>query len=358
MIRESVTLYYRHGSSDKVYQAEIADADGGYVVSFAFGRRGTTLQTGKKTPAPVPFDQAKKVFDRLVAAKKAKGYSPGPDGTPYVGTEKADRDSGLRPQLLNPITEDDAARYLADPAFWMQEKIDGRRVLIRKQGREVCGINRNGLTVALPEPVMDAAQALKGDFVLDGEAVGNKLMAFDCLSKGAKPLEPLAYRDRWRNLLELVGGRSGVIQVLPTAAATGDKRDLFRFLQQKGAEGVVFKDRNAPYTPGRPASGGPQLKVKFCATASCIVAEGRADRRSVALELLDGFKLVQVGNVSIPANRPIPMPGEIAEVRYLYAYRGGALFQPVYLGRRTDILTAACTTTQLKFKKEDDDEAE
>jgi bifunctional non-homologous end joining protein LigD len=34
---EQITLYYRQGSSDKVYQASIVPQDGGYVVNFAYG---------------------------------------------------------------------------------------------------------------------------------------------------------------------------------------------------------------------------------------------------------------------------------------------------------------------------------
>jgi len=52
MSRESVTLYYREGTSNKVYQAAIEERDSGYVVNFASGWRGATLQTGTKTPAP------------------------------------------------------------------------------------------------------------------------------------------------------------------------------------------------------------------------------------------------------------------------------------------------------------------
>ena len=47
---ESITLYYREGSSDKVYQAGLTPKDGGYVVTFAYGRRGATLNTGIKLP--------------------------------------------------------------------------------------------------------------------------------------------------------------------------------------------------------------------------------------------------------------------------------------------------------------------
>jgi bifunctional non-homologous end joining protein LigD len=104
---EQITLYFRQSSSDKVYQASIEPADGGYVVRFAYGRRGTTLQTGTKTNTPVAQDEAKRIYDKLVAEKTAKGYSPGADGTPYQGTDKAGQTTGIHCQLLNAIDEDE-----------------------------------------------------------------------------------------------------------------------------------------------------------------------------------------------------------------------------------------------------------
>ena len=79
---ESITMYFREGPSDKVYQAGIEPADGGYVVRFAYGRRGTTLQTGTKTSTPITHDEARRIYDKLVAEKTAKGYTPGESGTP------------------------------------------------------------------------------------------------------------------------------------------------------------------------------------------------------------------------------------------------------------------------------------
>ncbi len=49
VIPERVTLYYRAGTSDKVYQAAIEPAGPQFVVNFAYGRRGATLTTGTKT---------------------------------------------------------------------------------------------------------------------------------------------------------------------------------------------------------------------------------------------------------------------------------------------------------------------
>ena len=50
---ETITLYFRQGSSDKIYQAAIEPKDGGFTVNFAYGRRGSTLSTGTKTQSPV-----------------------------------------------------------------------------------------------------------------------------------------------------------------------------------------------------------------------------------------------------------------------------------------------------------------
>jgi hypothetical protein len=51
------------------------------------------------------------------------------------------------------------------------------------------------------------------------------------------------------------------IQISPSSHAINPLSPL------TGAEGVVFKDINAPYSPGGPNSGGPQLKFKQEAAA-------------------------------------------------------------------------------------------
>src|SRR5437899_6898713 len=100
---ERMTLYYREGSSDKVYQASIEPRGELFVINFAFGRRGSTLQTGTKTSEPVDHDSAMNIYDKLIREKKAKGYTEGPDGTPYQHTDTEERATGVLPQLLNPI---------------------------------------------------------------------------------------------------------------------------------------------------------------------------------------------------------------------------------------------------------------
>jgi bifunctional non-homologous end joining protein LigD len=108
---ECITLYYREGSSDKVYHAVIEPQGEGFVVNIAYGRRGSTMNTGTKTQAPVDYDTAKSIYDKLVREKMAKGYTEGPDGTPYQNTPKEDRVTGLLPQLLNPIDEQEVILF-------------------------------------------------------------------------------------------------------------------------------------------------------------------------------------------------------------------------------------------------------
>jgi len=101
---ENITLFYKQGSSDKIYQAAIEPKDGGFVVNFAYGRRGATLSTGTKTSTAVNYDAAKAIYDRLIKEKTAKDYTPGEDGTPYQHTDKTS--TGIHCQLLNPIGDD------------------------------------------------------------------------------------------------------------------------------------------------------------------------------------------------------------------------------------------------------------
>ena len=139
---ERITLYFRQGSSDKVYQAAIEPADDGFVVNFAYGRRGSALTTGTKTNAPVSLEEAQRIYTKLVTEKTAKGYTPGESGTPYQHSDRAEQVSGILPQLLNSIDAEEATVLITDPDWCVQEKFDGRRMLIRKHADGIDGINR------------------------------------------------------------------------------------------------------------------------------------------------------------------------------------------------------------------------
>jgi len=348
---EHITLYYREGSSDKIYQAGIQPKDDGFVVLFAYGRRGSTLTTGTKTQSPVDYQKAKIIFDKLVREKTAKGYTPGESGTPYQHSDKAQQATHILPQLLNAVEELQVNHLINDPDYCMQEKMDGRRMLIQKQDGQITGINRLGLIVALPEPLITEASACAVDFLMDGEAIGDHLHAFDLLFLGDEDIRGRRYTERYLHLMNLLASfQHRHITMVPSQLTAADKQAHLALLQKRNAEGVVFKHTNAPYIAGRPNSGGHQLKYKLYETASFIVANTNA-KRSVSLTLFEGDQSRPAGNVTIPPNHVVPTSGDIVEVRYLYAFpESGCVYQPVYLGRRDDIERTACTTSQLKFK--------
>lgn len=355
---DSITLYYREGSSDKIYQAGIEPAGERFVVNFAYGRRGATFNTGTKTNVPVEYQDARRIFDKLVKEKQARGYTPGPDGTPYRHSEDEQRQTGVAPQLLNPIDETEVERLVADDAWAMQEKFDGRRMLVRKQGAAIHGINRKGQRVGLPSPVLVAAHEIPGDFILDGEAVGETLHCFDLLELNDENQRPLPYRQRLTALLNLLmSGQQRHIHYVTTAYASNEKSGLLEQLRFQNKEGVVFKRLDAPYTSGRPSSGGSQLKHKFYATLSAVVGKQNS-QRSVELMLRDGSQRVAAGNVTIPPHHRVPVIGSVVEVRYLYAFpESGCLYQPTYLGPRSDVSERECTVAQLKYKPAGEEEA-
>ncbi len=80
------------------------------------------------------YDNAKRIFNKLVKEKMAKGYTPGEDGTPYQTPDDAERFTGILPQLLNPIEEAEVERLLHDDAPHILEQGragDGHRVRIK-----------------------------------------------------------------------------------------------------------------------------------------------------------------------------------------------------------------------------------
>src|ERR1700676_3408623 len=170
---QNITLYYKEGNSDKVYQCQIEQAGPRFVVNFAYGRRGSTFNTGSKTNVPIEYPDAKRIFDSLVKEKKSKGYTEGQSSTPYQHSDK--QQSGILPQLLNSIDESQVLDLINDDNWVMQEKLDGRRLIIQKQGQNITGINKKGNLVGLSFPLFEDVRSFDIDVTVDGEAIGDYL---------------------------------------------------------------------------------------------------------------------------------------------------------------------------------------
>ena len=349
-----ISLFYRGGTSDKVYNAAVEPSvDGtGYNVTFSYGKRGTLLTSGIKNDLPISIESAEALFDELVQSKKhhpKTPYTECPDGSTHVSAPER-RESGVRSQLLNPIDEDEALRLLEDDDWCMQPKKDGRNLIVRKNG-DVEGINKLGLVVGLPETVIQDARLIEPHFLMPGEGIGDDLHAHDLLELGTEDLRSKPYFTRYGILEdEIVSASPRHIKLVPCAWTTKEKKAMWKKAKRDKWEGVVFKLCSAPFTSGRPNSGGDQLKCKFYATLSAIVASVNA-QRSVNLMLLKAGKLTPIGKCTISPNFSVPRAGSIGEFRYLYMYpESNCLYQTIYLGPRDDVDATECSFEQQKPK--------
>jgi bifunctional non-homologous end joining protein LigD len=334
---ETVTLHYEDERSNKIY---IATLDGD-TATFAWGPASGTMQRKVVTGA-----KAAATFRSKVAEKLAKGYKPAPESTPPAPAKVAEPVPRL--QLLNEICEPELLRVCNQDGFWMQEKYDGVRALLQHDATGTRIFARSGKLRIVSRDIA-AALAAKPAMLIDGELVDGTLCAFDLLEFEGIDLRGRRYSERLAELESVFAGSQSGIVVVSTARTCPAKLVLLQEVHRRGGEGIVLKRHDAPYSPGRPNSGGPALKFKFVATASVIVSSHHPEHSSVRMALADG---TDVGSCTIPPNKERPPIGAIIEVRYLMAFRGGSLIQAVYLGERDDIERSACSIDQLRFKGE------
>jgi len=139
------------------------------------------------------------------------------------------------PQLLNPIDEDhQVENLLVDDAWCLQEKFDGRRILVRKTGQDVIGINRLGLIVGLPAVIVAAVQELEvRSCLLDGEAVGDVYHAFDLLEEQGRDRRSSPYSNRLAEVSMLIDDTpEDALICADTAYGTAPKRKMLERLRR------------------------------------------------------------------------------------------------------------------------------
>lgn len=363
---ESVSLRLKNGGSDKAYNAELVEGENGtWLVNFSYGKYGSSLRTGTKTKSPLPYDKAKKVYDDLVQSKTSKGYTPDGSGIAFTGTENAGRVTGYLPQLLNTASQEDIKALVAGaPGAWVaQEKHDGERRGLKVEGGKIVASNRKGLEVPVRTEFEDAVAKIVAhglsDFELDCEDMGGSLVPFDILSIEGQDLRKEPFKTRLEKLYTFIClakkaevdhiFRETPSHIMESPEQVDEMVDRFRKMK---AEGLVFKLLTAPYEPGKPNSGGSQLKLKFTNDITVRVAGHVEGKSSVQMEILEDGKWVNVGKVTIPSSFCLPAVGALIDVEYLYAYKGGALFQPVYRAERTDYDAEECTADKLVYKRE------
>jgi ATP-dependent DNA ligase len=263
----------------------------------------------------------------------------------------------MKPMLARPLELRLADNYINDDLWVAQQKLDGDRILILVQGGRVQALNREGEARRnrVPRKVLDQFQSftsLPGTWCFDGELMtSGELWLFDLPTAADKVTPEHPFDFRYAVLERFMAGGNWptdpCVRLLPVAHTTAAKRALFSELQERGAEGLVFRHREGRYRQGKRSD--LMLKAKFTFTVDAVVHEVRADgRNNCSYRLFDNGTWVPAGSCSLEG-RPDVRPGDVIEVRALYASTEGLLYQPVMLRIRTDKSPNECTVDQLRF---------
>lgn len=345
---KSIYLFLTEGSSDKEYHVHLRAQGDAWVVQYANGPRGRVGKTALKTETPVSLAEAQEIYAALVKSKTKKGYTEAETGVRFTNTEMAHHASGHVQQLPTAIDRMRADELTRSDRFAIQEKANGERCSIEVRGGKVRGINKLGLYRDLPENVALEMSAF-GDAFTDGELVGDTYYVFDLLDYRGEDLRARGFGERYAILDEdvlkgMFRTPQSCLQLLHASFTIDGKREKIARIEEENLEGWVYKDVTTPYLGGR---SDAVFKFKLVDSATCIVTGANAGR-SVGIAVLNAAnELVPVGNVTIPANYPMPRAGDLAEIQHLYFNPGGAFEQPVYLGPRNDILREECLITQI-----------
>ena len=357
-----VSLEYRYGNSDKVYHIDLTmnPQTQLWLVSVAYGRRGSTLQRQEKTKGGTSYQKAWDIYNKIYNEKLAKGYNKmniGTGSNPATPTghtnpqnnntampaptapHKTRATTGHIAMLPTPVRGMAHVEELLTNDDWIaQQKFDGENRQLILDSNALYAGNRNGQTVTI-NPAWSPSDMPSGQHVIFGEDLGDSFVAFDASHLFGRDIQKLPYIERAAMLTEKFPATEW-FSVAPVFVGTRMKRMLLSRITAQDDEGVVFKRAKSAFTPGRTTDA---FKYKLKESATFIVTErkGGGEKRSVGLMLRDhNGTETHYGNVTIPANHKMPAPGSFCEIEFMYQYENGSLEQPVYKGQRTDILMA------------------
>jgi DNA ligase-1 len=221
--------------------------------------------------------------------------------------------------LATPVADsEEVMRRVGDEA-WIEDKYDGIRAQLHLDpagGPRLFSRDLNDISISFPE-VAEAAAGLDGSLVLDGELVPYRagsvldfaslqtrlgrvnpsaelleqvpvvLVAFDLLHLDGRDLLEVPLRERRGSLdaLDLPGRTNErfLLSHLATARSAAEVEGHFDDARARRNEGLMVKDPDSTYQPGRRGLGWLKLK-KALATLDCVVVGvewGHGKRRGV-----------------------------------------------------------------------------
>ena len=252
-------------------------------------------------------------------------------------------------------------RLLRSRRYGAQEKHNGERLTICKQGTSLRTWNREGEPSAkkLPAAVVRAllAHPMK-NFAIDVELVKPAtIFVLDAyvLEVDGLPenLDAEFYEYREARIHAEFDYCDPHIVPVTTYRDELYKRQLIVHLWDTQAEGVVFHDMDALFMQGRSEQ---HYKLKFWKELDAfVIAPSPEGKDSVRIGVFDqGGKVVEISGCSLSSKKH-PHVGDVLKVKYLYAAINEEgerhIVQPAMLGIRTDKSPMACTIDQLVVNK-------
>ncbi len=258
-------------------------------------------------------------FGRDLAAVQWAGMLTGNIGATAVLARDDELDTArlslfhpLTAMLASPVADETEALARLTPPVWVEDKYDGIRAQLHKLGADVRLYSRdlNEVSEQFPE-IQAAMRGQPWDGILDGEVLawrdgaalpfqqlqgrlGRKrpsaqvlaavpviYVAFDLLAVGhgaagepgaMEPLLRLPLRVRRARLegLGLDSSHGCGLAALGSASNKDELRAIFEAAQARGNEGLMVKDPDGGYAPGRRGYSWLKLK-KALATLDCVV---------------------------------------------------------------------------------------
>jgi bifunctional non-homologous end joining protein LigD len=221
-------------------------------------------------------------------AGRARRATPSGDARGRLGSAAAGSLpdlSSAKPRFIEPMK----ARLVGQPPAtgdWIYElKFDGIRLIAVKRDKKVSlfSRNQNDLSARFPDIVEAIKNLPASECVIDGEVValddkgrssfqllqahemeGRKspiyFYAFDLLQLDGRSLIGLPLEARKNVLERLCAGASDPIRYSGAIGGDGDAKRLLEEVKRRGLEGIIGKQRNSVYEPGR--RSGAWIKLK------------------------------------------------------------------------------------------------
>ncbi len=260
------------------------------------GVMADALATALDVPAARVRRAAMLEGDLIAVASRA--LSEGPDA---LGKAALEVFTPVQPMLAR--TAESAAAAVSDLGeAVVEQKLDGLRIQVHRQGDHVVVFSRNLRDITSEHPaVVDTALGLTGArFILDGEALlidgeGRPLTFQDSMSRpgnGASGLRAFFFdvlHDDGTDLIDLplAERRMALASLVPDEARVGaivtshpeEADSYFAETVAAGFEGVVVKDLTQPYEAGRRGSGWMKVKPVHTLDLVVLAAEWGSGRR-------------------------------------------------------------------------------